>query len=126
MNDSPQMIKYKNDSFWMKIKRKIQSLFTNKKNKENNNTTISSTTNSFNSNQNIDKKEFLDLYSKVKNKQIELSKLDQKTLYNVLLMIKGELEINRKNIQNQMNKVKISLDNIKINTKEIELLKRNS
>ena len=74
----------------------------------------------------MDKKELMQIYSDVKSKKISPKELDFDTLIKVMLMLKEELELMLKTSNKNMEKIQISLNNIKMYEKEIELLKKNS
>ena len=74
----------------------------------------------------MDKKELMQIYSDVKSKKIRPKELDFDTLIKVMLMLKEELELMLKTSNKNMEKIQISLNNIKMYEKEIELLKKNS
>jgi len=54
-------------------------------------------------NQNVNKKEFLEIYQKVKNQEVEINTLDKKTVSMILLLMAEELEINSKKIDTAIN-----------------------
>ena len=54
-------------------------------------------------NQNVNKKEFLEIYQKVKNQEGEINTLDKKTVRMILLLMAEELEINSKKIDTAIN-----------------------
>lgn len=74
----------------------------------------------------MDKKEFRQIYNDVKLKKINPEQLDFETLTKVMLMLKEELKLMLKTSNKNMEKIQISLENIKMYEKEIELLKKNS
>lgn len=73
---------------------------------------------------NIDKKEFFELYKKVKSKEIDINTLDQEKKRRILIMIREEVNINSKKIDEKFSELNVSTENIKIYNKEIELLKK--
>ena len=117
MNVNNQMIEYKKESFFSKIKQKIVSFFTRKNQAKE----IIEKPKTM-----INKKEFFDIYSNVKNKDINLDELSNDTLYKVMIMLDEEMSVNLKKIEEKKNKIDISINNIKIYNKEIELLKRKA
>lgn len=54
-------------------------------------------------NQNVNKKEFFEIYQKVKNQEVEINTLDKETVSMILLLMAEELEINSKKIDTAIN-----------------------
>ncbi len=54
-------------------------------------------------NQNVNKKEFLEIYQKVKNQEVEINTLDKEIVSMILLLMAEELEINSKKIDTAIN-----------------------
>lgn len=57
----------------------------------------------------MNKKEFFEIYQKVKNQEIEISTLDKETVRRILLLLSEEMEINSRKINNGINKLEKSL-----------------
>lgn len=51
----------------------------------------------------MNKKEFFEIYQKVKNKEVEINTLDKETVSMILLLMAEELEINSKKIDTAIN-----------------------
>lgn len=49
------------------------------------------------------KKEFFEIYQKVKNQEVEINTLDKETVSMILLLMAEELEINSKKIDTAIN-----------------------
>ena len=50
--------------------------------------------------------------------------MDKETIRRILIMLEEELKINEKKMEEKMQTLEISLDNIQIYQKEIELMKK--
>lgn len=57
----------------------------------------------------MNKKEFFEIYQKVKKQEIEISTLDKETVRRILLLLSEEMEINSRKINNGINKLEKSL-----------------
>lgn len=57
----------------------------------------------------MNKKEFFEIYQKVKKQEIEISTLDKETVRRILLLLSEEMEINSRKIENGINKLEKSL-----------------
>ncbi len=51
----------------------------------------------------MNKKEFFEIYQKVKNQEVEINTLDKETVSMILLLMAEELEINSKKINTAIN-----------------------
>ncbi len=51
----------------------------------------------------MNKKEFFEIYQKVKNQEVEINTLDKETVSMILLLMAEELEINSKKIDTVIN-----------------------
>lgn len=51
----------------------------------------------------MNKKEFFEIYQKVKNQEVETNTLDKETVSMILLLMAEELEINSKKIDTAIN-----------------------
>lgn len=51
----------------------------------------------------MNKKEFFEIYQKVKNQEVEINTLDKETVSMILLLMSEELEINSKKIDTAIN-----------------------
>lgn len=51
----------------------------------------------------MNKKEFFEIYQKVKNQEVEINTLDKETVSMILLLMDEELEINSKKIDTAIN-----------------------
>jgi hypothetical protein len=51
----------------------------------------------------VNKKEFFEIYQKVKNQEVEINTLDKETVSMILLLMAEELEINSKKIDTVIN-----------------------
>ena len=51
----------------------------------------------------MNKKEFFEIYQKVKNQEVEINTLDKETVSMILLLMAEELEINSKKIDTAIN-----------------------
>ncbi len=51
----------------------------------------------------MNKKEFLEIYQKVKNQEVEINTLDKEIVSMILLLMAEELEINSKKIDTAIN-----------------------
>jgi hypothetical protein len=119
LKEDLQLIKYKKYGFFEKIKNKIKGIFSKKEE-------VKVVTNNINLDKDvIDKKRFFETYEKVKNQEIKIEDLDKETIKKILLMTVEELNINSKKIDEKLKVLKISLDNTKIYSKEIEMMKNN-
>lgn len=119
MQDNNQMIKYK-ISFWDKIKKKIRKLFFKNKRIEayNNQKEIKKETTS--------KEEVIGIYRNIKGGVISIDDLEEDLVHKVLLLMNEEIKINNKKIKDKIENMRISLYNIEMYNKEIEVLKKNS
>jgi len=122
MDKNEQMITYK-ESIWTKIKNKFLNLVFKKKNqndidvnKENKNVNIPSKT----------KEEIMEIYNKVKSRQMEVEELDEDTLDKVILLIREEMELINKKIEVELNDTKMHLYDLKSYIKDIESAKKSS
>ena len=57
----------------------------------------------------MNKKEFFEIYQKVKKQEIEISTLDKETVRRILLLLSEEMEINSRKINNGINQLEKSL-----------------
>lgn len=122
MDKKEHMIIYK-ESIWSRIKNKFLSLFSKKKNQSNIDShkenkivnTVSKT-----------KEEIMEIYNKVKSRQMEIEELDGDTLDKVILLIREEMDLINKKIENELNDTKMHLHDLKSYIKDIELAKKNS
>ena len=57
----------------------------------------------------MNKKEFFEIYQKVKKQEIEISTLDKETVRRILLLLSEEMKINSRKINNGINKLEKSL-----------------
>ena len=57
----------------------------------------------------MNKKEFFEIYQKVKKQEIEISTLDKETVRRILLLLSEEMEINSRKIENGINQLEKSL-----------------
>lgn len=119
MQDNNQMIKYK-ISFWDKIKKELSKLFFKNKKIEtyNNQEEIKK--------EKISKEEVIESYRKVKEGVINIDDLEEDLVHKILLLMNEEIKINNKKIKEKIENMKISLYNIEMYNKEIEVLKKNS
>lgn len=116
---------YEPESFWDKLKNKIRNFFFKKKK-------IAKEPNRQEPNQikpeeaiaPLDKIEFFSLYEQVKKQEVPIETLDKETIRRILIMLEEELKINEKKMEEKMQTLEISLDNIQIYQKEIELMKK--
>lgn len=94
MSESQELIEYKKESFFSKFKRKFLSIFSRKKKRklEDGQGKIKK----------MNKQEFLDVYNSVKNNNIDLNTLDQKTLKEIVVKLKEELDINSDNVNQKL------------------------
>lgn len=119
MDENKQMLTYKN-GLWSKIKQTIKKLFSKKSNSFSN-SSITEVKNI----QEHSKEEFMKIYNSVKSNTIDLESLDKKTLYKIMLLLKEEMDLLDKKLSNAFNETDIHLYNLKMYTKEIELLNKN-
>ena len=119
MQENNQMTRYK-ISFWDKIKKEIRKLFF--KNKEieiyNNKKEIKE--------EKISKEEVIETYRKIKEGIINIDDLEENLVHKILLLMNEEIKINNQRIKEKIDNMRISLYNIEMNNKEIEVLKKNS
>ena len=95
MNKNEQMITYK-ESIWSRIKNKFFNLFF-KKNKQEG---IDINTEKEGINKKVKtKEEIMEIYNKVKSRQIEVEDIDEDTLDKVILLIREEMELINKKIE---------------------------
>ena len=92
MKDNMQLIKYKKQSFFEKIKNKIINIFSKRENEKNFKDEPKNTIS------NVSKETFFDIYEKVKKEEINIETLDKETIKKILLMSVEELNINSKKI----------------------------
>lgn len=118
MKEEVQLIEYKKESFFERIKNKIKRMFFKKEQVKVNEENVDYV--------GLNKGEFFEIYEKVKNGEMNLENLDKETVVKILRMLKEELNINRNKINEKMNSFKISLDNAKMYNKEIELYMKNN
>ena len=59
-----------------------------------------------------------------KKQEVPIETLDKETIRRILIMLEEELKINEKKMEEKMQTLEISLDNIQIYQKEIELMKK--
>ena len=111
------MIEYKKENFFSKIKQKILSFF-NRKNETKEIIEEPKTT--------INKKDFFDIYSNVKNKNLNLDELNKDTLYKVMIMLDEEISGYLKRIEENKDKIDVSVNNLKIYNQELKLIKRKA
>lgn len=120
MKEEVQLIKYKKEGFFEKIKNRIKNMFFKKENIEE----------SYNTKENvvqISREDFFEIYKKVKNKELSIDSLDEETLKKLLRMVIEEMNINNNKINEKLVNFKISLDYAKMYNKELEVyIKRNS
>lgn len=119
MQENNQMTRYK-ISFWDKIKKEIRKLFF--KNKEieiyNNKKEIKE--------EKISKEEVIETYRKIKEGIINIDDLEENLVHKILLLMNEEIKINNQRIKEKIDNMRISLYNIEMYNKEIEVLKKNS
>lgn len=119
MQENNQMTRYK-ISFWDKIKKGIRKLFF--KNKEikiyNNKKEIKE--------EKISKEEVIETYRKIKEGIINIDDLEENLVHKILLLMNEEIKINNQRIKEKIDNMRISLYNIEMYNKEIEVLKKNS
>lgn len=119
MQENNQMTRYK-ISFWDKIKKEIRKLFF--KNKEieiyNNKKEIKE--------EKISKEEVIETYRKIKEGIINIDDLEENLVHKILLLMNEEIKINNQRIKEKIDNMRISLYNIEMYNKEIEILKKNS
>lgn len=119
MQENNQMTRYK-ISFWDKIKKEIRKLFF--KNKEieiyNNKKEIKE--------DKISKEEVIETYRKIKEGIINIDDLEENLVHKILLLMNEEIKINNQRIKEKIDNMRISLYNIEMYNKEIEVLKKNS
>ena len=102
MQENNQMTRYK-ISFWDKIKKGIRKLFF--KNKE------------------------IEIYNnkkEIKEGIINIDDLEENLVHKILLLMNEEIKINNQRIKEKIDNMRISLYNIEMYNKEIEVLKKNS
>lgn len=121
MDNNNQLVKYQKETFFSKIKRRILNFFkgtnkiTNENKVENNGISVID----------INKQEFFETYEKVKRHEVDLSTLDKKTLYKIIKMLDEEIELTSKLADEKFDKIANSMNNMKMYTKEIELIREN-
>lgn len=65
----------------------------------------------------MNKKEFFEIYQKVKNQEVEINTLDKETVSMILLLMAEELEINSKKIDTAINHLEKRLSEKYLNKK---------
>lgn len=125
--ESKQIVKYK-ESFWSKIKNKFINLFKRTKNNYNNEEVqnISAKDNDIVQKNNMSKQEVMELYKKVKNKEVELESLDNESLYKILSLLEEELKLWDEKVTNQCKQIESHLDTARMYNKQIELIKKDA
>lgn len=118
MDSNNKLVKYKEETLFTKIKKKFLNLF--KKNKEE---TIKQEISS--QDNNINKKDFFEIYAKVKKHEIDLNTLDKKTLNKIIKMLDEEIALTSKMLEDNMNKISESITNMKMYTNEIHAVQKN-
>lgn len=120
MREEVQLIKYKKEGFFEKIKNKIKNMFFKNE----------SIVDSYKTKEDIvqiSKEDFFEIYKRVKNKELSIDSLDEQTLKKLLRMVIEEMNINDNKINEKLKKFKISLDNAKMYNKELEVyIKQNN
>ncbi len=114
MKKEVQLVKYKKESFFEKIKNKVKNMFFKNQSIEENQKIKENV-------EQINRDSFFEVYKKVKNKELSIDTLDQQTLKTLLTMVIEELDINDNKINEKLEKFKISLDNAKMDNKELEV-----
>ena len=119
MQENNQMTRYK-ISFWDKIKKEIRKLFFKNKGIEiyNNKKEIKE--------EKISKGEVIETYRKIKEGIINIDDLEENLVHKILLLMNEEIKINNQRIKEKIDNMRISLYNIEMYNKEIEVLKKNS
>ncbi len=120
MIEDKKLIKYKK-SFFTKIKEGLLNFFHRKQIiqkrdtiKDNNNEqkeektviedTLKEPQENILKNKNMSKEEFMEIYNKVKNKEIDTDTLDEDTLYKIMIMLNEEIELSSKKVYNEIRK----------------------
>lgn len=119
MQENNQMTRYK-ISFLDKIKKGIRKLFFKNKGIEiyNNKKEIKE--------EKISKEEVIETYRKIKEGIINIDDLEENLVHKILLLMNEEIKINNQRIKEKIDNMRISLYNIEMYNKEIEVLKKNS
>lgn len=125
MKDNNQMIKVE-DGFFARLRNKIKDLFLKFKK-------VNKTENKLNAiqeknNNGLSKQEIIILYEKIKNEEIDLEQLDvdDDTLYKVIELLNEEINIIHNKMKSTLEETKIHLYNLKMYTKEIEILNKKN
>lgn len=125
MKDNNQMIKVE-DGFFARLRNKIKDLFLKFKK-------VNKTENKLNAiqeknNNELSKQEIITLYKKIKNEEIDLEQLDvdDDMLYKVIELLNEEINIIHNKMKSTLEETKIHLYNLKMYTKEIEMLNKKN
>lgn len=119
MNEMKQMTTYKN-SFWHTMKQSIKNFFYKWKKTSQKASIIES------QNKNgLTKEEFMKIYNSVKSNNIDFNTLDKEVLYNIVLLLREEIDLLDNNLKEHLTKTEIHLFNLKMYHKQIELLNKN-
>lgn len=120
MREKVQLIKYKKEGFFEKIKNKIKNMFFRNESVIDNSKIKEDVVQ-------INREDFFEIYKKVKNKELSIDSLDEETLKKLLRMVIEEMNINNNKINEKLTNFKISLDNAKMYNRELEVyIKQNS
>ena len=120
MKEEVQLIKYKKEGFFEKIKNKIKNMFFKKESIVDNYDLKKDVAQ-------ISREDFFETYKRVKNNEVSIDSLEEQTLKKLLRMVIEEMNINDRKITDKLEKYKVSLDNAKMYNKELEVyIKQNS
>jgi len=118
MAKNKQMKIYEN-SLWSIIKNKFFNIF--KKEKNSNKVII----NDISNNKSLKtKEEIMEIYNKVKSKQMEVEEIDENTLDKIMILVKEEIDLINKKVEMELNDAKMHLYDLKNYVKDIELSKK--
>ena len=117
-----KLITVQKTGFFEKVKMFFKKIF-NKPLKETNYDEIKINQQGFSKEE---KQNFLNQYQDIKNGEQDINSLDDETLKKMILLAYEELEIKSNKAKEELKMLRIQLDNLIINTKELELSKKNS
>lgn len=116
METDKQMIEYKKETLFSRIKKKIMNFFSRRK----------ETTTQVIKEKVVNKQDFFNTYNAVKEGSIDLDTIEPDTLYRIILLLKEEIDMSCKKADEKIQMIETSLANIKMYSKDIELMKKKA
>ena len=115
--EEKQMIEYK-PNWWNKFKQKLFNFLKIKTQKP-----INTEQETSQDPKTMPKEEFMEIYKGVKEGTVDMKTLDNKTLERIMILLNEEINLTYNMLKDNLNKIDLSLINMKMYNKEVDIMK---